>query len=181
MIPRMREHYEKQALPALKQEFGYANAMQIPKITKIVVNCGLGEALQNPKLIETTVEELGSITGQHPVITKAKKSIASFKLREGQNIGVAVTLRGDRMYEFLDRLISMAIPRIRDFRGVSAKAFDGRGNYTLGIREHIIFPEISYDKVDKIKGMNITVVTTAGTDEEGRALLRLMGMPFRKN
>lgn len=180
MVPRMREYYEKTVRPALMQEFGFKNFMETPRLTKVTVNFGLGEALQNPKLIDTAVEELKAITGQKPVVTKAKKSIASFKLRQGLPIGVMVTLRQDRMYEFMDRFIAIAIPRIRDFRGVSEKSFDGRGNYTLGIREQIIFPEINYDKVDKIKGFNVTIGTSARTDEEGRALLRHLGMPFRK-
>jgi large subunit ribosomal protein L5 len=180
MAPRMHEHYLKTVVPALEQEFGYKNIMEVPRVTKVTVNYGLGEALQNPKLIESAVEELTAVTGQKPVITKAKKSIAAFKLRQGNNIGVMVTLRKDRMYEFLDRFISIAIPRIRDFRGVSEKSFDGRGNYTLGIKEQIIFPEINYDKVDKIKGLNVTIGTSAKSDEEGRALLRHLGMPFRK-
>ncbi|MBZ0272188.1 50S ribosomal protein L5 [bacterium] len=180
MNPRMRDLYDKTVTPALMQEFGYKNPMQVPRLSKITVNYGLGEALQNPKLVESSAVELAAITGQKPVVTRAKKSIAAFKLREGQAIGVMVTLRHERMYEFLDRLISIAIPRVRDFRGVSEKAFDGRGNYTLGVREQIIFPEIDYDKVDKIKGLNITIVTTAKTDEEGRALLKHLGMPFRR-
>jgi large subunit ribosomal protein L5 len=180
MVPRMKEFYDKTVRPALMQEFGFKNAMQVPRLNKITLNFGLGEALQNPKLLESAVEELKAITGQKPVVTKAKKSIASFKLRQGQNIGVMVTLRKERMYEFLDRFISVAVPRIRDFRGVPEKSFDGRGNYTLGIREHIIFPEINYDKVDKIKGLNVTIGTSAKNDEEGRALLRLLGLPFRK-
>jgi large subunit ribosomal protein L5 len=180
MAPRMREYFEKSVRPALMQEFGFKNLMQVPRLTKITVNYGLGEALQNPKLIESATDELTAITGQKPIVTKAKKSIATFKLRQGQSIGVMVTLRQDRMWEFLDRFISIAIPRIRDFRGVSDKSFDGRGNYTIGIREQIVFPEINYDKVDKIKGLNVTIGTTARTDEEGRALLRQLGMPFRK-
>jgi len=161
------------------KDFGYKNPMQVPKIEKIVVNMGLGEAISNNKLIEQAQEQMMAISGQKPVITKARKSIANFKLREGQSIGAMVTLRKDRMYEFFDRLVSIALPRVRDFKGVSSKSFDGKGNYTLGIREQIIFPEINYDKIEKIKGMNITIVTTAKNDEEGRALLRHMGMPFR--
>ncbi len=180
MVPRLKTYYQDNVVPALTKEFSYKNAMEVPKLVKITLNMGLGEAIQNPKLIESAVTEITAIAGQAPVVTKARKSIASFKLREGQNIGAMATLRKDRMYEFLDRLISVAIPRIRDFRGVSEKAFDGRGNYSLGIREQIVFTEIDYDKVDKIKGMNVTIVTTAKTDEEGRALLRHMGMPFRK-
>ena len=162
------------------KEFGFKNPMQVPKLEKIVVNMGLGEAINNGKIIDAAVEQLASITGQKPVVTKARKSIANFKLREGQSIGAMVTLRGDRMYEFLDRLVIVALPRVRDFKGVSPKAFDGKGNYTLGVREQIIFPEINYDKIEKIKGLNITIVTTARNDEEGRALLRHLGMPFRQ-
>jgi len=176
---RLRERYAAQVLPELMKEFGFTNPMQVPKLDKIVVNMGLGEAINNGKIIDASVEQLGQITGQKPVVTKARKSIANFKLRQGQSIGAMVTLRGDRMYEFFDRLVSIALPRVRDFKGVSPKAFDGKGNYTLGIREQIIFPEINYDKVEKIKGLNITVVTTARNDEEGRALLRHLGMPFR--
>ena len=175
----MRERYQKEALPALMKDFGYKSPMQAPRITKIVVNMGLGEALTNNKILDSAAAELGLITGQKPVLTKARKSIANFKLREGQAIGTMVTLRASRMYEFLERLIGVALPRVRDFKGVSSKAFDGAGNYTLGVREQIIFPEINYDEVDKIKGMNITIVTTAKNDEEGRALLKYMGMPFR--
>jgi large subunit ribosomal protein L5 len=177
---RLRERYAREVLPELMKEFGFGNPMQAPKLDKIVVNMGLGEAINNGKIIDASVEQLGSITGQKPVITKARKSIANFKLRQGQSIGAMVTLRGDRMYEFFDRLVSIALPRVRDFKGVSPKAFDGKGNYTLGVREQIIFPEINYDKVEKIKGLNITVVTTARNDEEGRALLRHLGMPFRQ-
>jgi large subunit ribosomal protein L5 len=161
------------------KDFGLKNIMEAPKLDRIVINMGLGEAVQNAKIVESAVEELTAITGRKPVVTRAKKSIASFKLREGMPIGVMVTLRGEQMYDFLDRLISVALPRTRDFKGISAKAFDGRGNYTLGVREQIIFPEINYDKIDKIKGMNITFVTTAKTDEQGRALLKSLGMPFR--
>jgi large subunit ribosomal protein L5 len=177
---RLRERYAREVLPELVKEFGYKNPMQAPKLDKIVVNMGLGEAINNGKIIDASVEQLGSITGQKPVVTKSRKSIANFKLRQGQSIGAMVTLRGDRMYEFFDRLVSVALPRVRDFKGVSPKAFDGKGNYTLGVREQIIFPEINYDKVEKIKGLNITVVTTARNDEEGRALLRHLGMPFRQ-
>lgn len=177
---RLRGKYKDEVVPALMKEFGYGNVMQVPKIEKIVVNMGLGEAIANAKILDSAVEQLGLITGQKPVVTKARKSIANFKLRQGQSIGAMVTLRSDRMFEFLDRLLSVALPRVRDFKGVSPKAFDGAGNYTLGIKEQIIFPEIVYDKVDKIKGMNITVVTSAKTDEEARALLRLLGMPFRQ-
>jgi large subunit ribosomal protein L5 len=161
------------------KDFSFKNVMQVPKLDRIVVNMGLGEAVQNAKLIESAVEELTAITGRKPVVTRAKKSIASFKLREGMPIGAMVTLRGEQMYDFLDRLVSIALPRTRDFKGISPKAFDGRGNYTLGIREQIVFPEINYDKIDRIKGMNVTFVTTAETDEQGRALLKSLGMPFR--
>ena len=177
---RLRTRYQKEVVPALMKEFGYKNVMQVPRIEKVVVNMGLGEAIANSKIIDSAVEQLGLITGQKPVITKARKSIANFKLRQGQSIGAMVTLRSDRMFEFLDRLMSVALPRVRDFKGVSPKAFDGAGNYTLGVKEQIIFPEIVYDKVDKIKGMNITVVTTAPTDAEALALLRQLGMPFRQ-
>ncbi len=176
---RLRVRYEQQVRPDLMKELGFKNLMQTPKLEKIVVNMGLGEAINNGKIIDASVEQLGAITGQKPVVTKSRKSIANFKLRQGQSIGAMVTLRGDRMYEFFDRLVSIALPRVRDFKGVSPKAFDGKGNYTLGVREQIIFPEINYDKVEKIKGLNITVVTTARNDEEGRALLRHLGMPFR--
>jgi large subunit ribosomal protein L5 len=179
MAARLKERYQKEVRPALMKEFGYGNPMQAPRLEKIVVNMGLGEAINNGKIIDASVAQLASITGQKPVVTKARKSIANFKLRQGQSIGAMVTLRGDRMYEFFDRLVSIALPRVRDFKGVSPKAFDGKGNYTLGIREQIIFPEINYDQVEKIKGLNITVVTTARDDEGGRALLRFLGMPFR--
>lgn len=179
-MARLKEKYKKEIAPAIAKEFGIKNPMAIPRIEKIVVNMGMGEAISNSKILDTAVEELKSITGQKPVITKAKKSIAAFKLREGMNIGTMVTLRGDRMYEFLDRLISVALPRVRDFRGISPKAFDGRGNYTLGVREQLIFPEIDFNKVDKTRGMNISIVTTAKTDEQARALLKAMGMPFRQ-
>jgi large subunit ribosomal protein L5 len=177
---RLRERFGREVLPELMKEFGFKNPMQAPKLEKIIVNMGLGEAINNGKIIDASVEQLATITGQKPVVTKARKSIANFKLRQGQSIGAMVTLRGDRMYEFFDRLVSVALPRVRDFKGVSPKAFDGKGNYTLGVREQIIFPEINYDKVEKIKGLNITVVTTARNDEEGRALLRHLGMPFRQ-
>jgi large subunit ribosomal protein L5 len=177
---RLKKRYEAEVRPELMKEFGFKNPMQAPKLEKIVVNMGLGEAINNGKIIDASVEQLGAITGQKPVVTKSRKSIANFKLRQGQSIGAMVTLRGDRMYEFFDRLVSVALPRVRDFKGVSPKAFDGKGNYTLGVREQIIFPEINYDKVEKIKGLNITVVTTARNDEEGRALLRHLGMPFRQ-
>lgn len=179
-MPRLLDKYKSEIVPALQRDFGYTNIMQVPKITKVSVNMGLGEAVQNPKIIDVSMEELAALTGQKPVITRSKKAIAGFKLRAGVPIGVSVTLRKDRMYEFLDRLMNLALPRVRDFRGVSAKGFDGRGNFTLGLREQIIFPEINYDKVQKVKGMNITVVTTAQTDDEARKLLTYFGMPFRK-
>jgi large subunit ribosomal protein L5 len=177
--PRLRKKYTDEVVPQLMKDFGFGNVMQVPKLDRIVVNMGLGEAVQNAKVIESATQELAAITGRKPVVTKAKKSIATFKLREGMPIGVMVTLRGEQMYDFLDRLVALALPRTRDFKGISPKAFDGRGNYTLGIREQIIFPEINYDKVDRIKGMNVTFVTTAETDEQGRALLKSLGMPFR--
>ncbi len=176
----LKDYYNNECVPALKEEFGYTNIMQVPKLEKIVLNMGLGEAVQNPKIIDGAVEELTRIAGQKAVVTKAKKSIASFKLREGMPIGCRVTLRGDRMYAFLSKLINIALPRVRDFRGMSPKWFDGRGNYSLGVKEQIIFPEIDYDRIDKIKGLNITIVTSAPSNDEGRALLRLMGMPFKK-
>jgi large subunit ribosomal protein L5 len=176
---RLRDRYQKDIVPALRKEFGYANVMAVPRLQKIVVNMGLGEATQNAKLADVGADELGRITGQKPVITRAKKSIAQFKVRRGMPIGAMVTLRGERMYEFLDRLVSIALPRVRDFRGVSPRGFDGRGNYTLGLKDQLIFPEIDYMKVDKARGMNISVVTTAKTDHEARKLLQLMGMPFR--
>jgi len=178
-MARLKEFYWREVVPTMIRERKYRNVMEVPRLEKIVVNMGLGEAIQNIKVLDSAVEELSLITGQKAVVTKAKRSIASFKLREGMSIGCMVTLRKDRMYEFLDRLIHVAIPRVRDFRGLNSRAFDGRGNYTLGIREQIIFPEIDYDKVDKVRGMNITIVTTARTDEEGRLLLSLLGMPFR--
>jgi large subunit ribosomal protein L5 len=177
---RLRHVYLERVVPALVKEFGYKNVMAVPRIDKVAVNIGLGEATQNAKLMDGAVNELGQIAGQKPVITKAKKSIAAFKLREGMAIGTMVTLRGDRMYEFLDRLMNVALPRVRDFRGVSSKSFDGRGNYTLGIKDQLIFPEIDYNKVEKVKGMNISITTTAKTDAEGLALLKQMGMPFRQ-
>jgi large subunit ribosomal protein L5 len=178
-MSRLRERYEKEVAPALKKEFGYTNVMAIPRVQKVVVNMGLGDATQNAKIVDTGADELGRITGQKPVVTRAKKSIAQFKVRKGMPIGAMVTLRGERMWEFLDRLMAVALPRVRDFRGVSSKGFDGRGNYTLGLRDQLIFPEIDYMKVDKSRGMNISVVTTAKTDEESRKLLQLLGMPFR--
>jgi len=178
---RLRERYQKDVAAALQKEFGYRNVMAIPKLQKVVVNMGLGEATQNAKIVDVGAEELGRITGQKAVVRRATKSIAQFKLRQGMPVGAMVTLRGERMYEFLDRLISIALPRVRDFRGVSPKGFDGRGNFTLGLRDQLLFPEIDYMKVDKARGMNVSVVTTARTDEEARKLLQLMGMPFRTN
>ncbi|HLH39359.1 MAG TPA: 50S ribosomal protein L5 [Bryobacteraceae bacterium] len=179
MGARLREHYQKSVIPALTKEFGYKNVMAVPKIEKISLNIGLGEATQNPKLMDGAVNELAQIAGQRPVVTKARKSIAAFKLRENMAIGCTVTLRGDRMYEFFDRLVNVALPRVRDFRGVSSKSFDGRGNYTLGVKDQLIFPEVDYNKVEKVKGMNICITTTARTDAEGIALLKHLGMPFR--
>ena len=181
MSSRLREKYQKEVAPALQKEFGYTNVMAIPKIEKVVVNMGLGEATSNAKIVDVGGDELSKITGQRAVTTRAKKSIAQFKVRQGQPIGSMVTLRGAQMYDFLDRLISIALPRVRDFRGVSPKGFDGRGNFTLGLRDQLLFPEIDYMKVDKARGMNVSVVTTARTDEEARKLLQLMGMPFRTN
>jgi large subunit ribosomal protein L5 len=180
MPARLKEHYQNEVRKKLQDEFQITNPMAVPKIEKVVLNMGMGEAIANAKILDTAVEELTTITGQKPVITKAKKSIASFKLREGQSIGTMVTLRGEKMYEFLDRLINIALPRVRDFRGVPTKSFDGRGNYTLGVRDHLIFPEIDAGKVDKSKGMNITIVTTAKDDEQARSLLRELGLPFAK-
>ncbi len=180
MAARLKERYAKEIAPALAKEFEITNAMAVPRLEKIVINMGMGEAVANSKVIDTAADELRAIAGQKPVVTKAKKSIAQFKLRQGMPIGTMVTLRGDRMYEFLDRLVSVALPRVRDFRGVSPKAFDGRGNYTLGIRDQLIFPEIDFNKVDKTRGMNISIVTTARDDEQARALLRALGMPFRQ-
>ena len=180
MTPRLLTRYRDEIHPKLKDEFSYANPHQVPTVSKVVVNVGLGEATQNPKLLERAQEELSQITGQKAIVRRARKSVANFKLREGQPIGAMVTLRGHRMWEFLDRLTSVALPRVRDFRGASPKAFDGRGNYTLGIREQIIFPEVDYDKVEKITGMNVTVVTTANTDAEAKSLLGHLGMPFRR-
>jgi large subunit ribosomal protein L5 len=177
---RLKVRFRKEGVPALMKELALKNPMQVPRLEKIVVNMGLGEALANNKILESAVDQLGAITGQKPVVTRARKSIANFKLRQGQAIGCAVTLRGDRMYEFLDRLITVALPRVRDFKGVSPKAFDGKGNYTLGVREQIIFPEINYDQIEKVKGLNISFVTTAKNDEQGLALMRHFGMPFRQ-
>jgi large subunit ribosomal protein L5 len=178
-MARLQDRYKAEIVPRLKEKFGYRNVMEVPKLSKVVVNMGLGDAIENVKVIETAAAEIGIITGQKPVVTKARKSIANFKLREGVPIGVMVTLRRDQMYHFLDKLIAIALPRVRDFKGVSPRGFDGRGNYTIGIKEQIMFPEVNYDKIDKIRGMNITIVTTARTDEEGLELLRLMGIPFR--
>jgi large subunit ribosomal protein L5 len=178
-MSRLKDRYSKEVAPALKKEFGYKNVMAIPKIEKVVVNMGLGEATQNAKIVDTGADEVMRVTGQKPVVTRAKKSIAQFKVRKGMPIGTMVTLRGERMWEFLDRLMSIALPRVRDFRGVSPKGFDGRGNFTLGLKDQLIFPEIDYMKVDKARGMNISVITTAKTDEESRKLLQLLGMPFR--
>jgi large subunit ribosomal protein L5 len=180
MKARLKEQYLKQVVPALTKEFGYKNVMAVPKLEKISLNIGLGDATQNAKLMDGAVNEMGQIAGQKPVVTKARKSIAAFKLREGMSIGCMVTLRGDQMYEFFDRLVNVALPRVRDFRGVSTKSFDGRGNYTLGIKDQLIFPEIDYNKVEKVKGMNICITTTAKSDSEGLALLRHLGMPFRQ-
>ncbi|HET6598236.1 MAG TPA: 50S ribosomal protein L5 [Anaerolineales bacterium] len=177
---RMQEKYNSEVVPALRKTFDLKNIMQVPRITKVVVNIGLGEAMDNPKAMEAAVSDLTIITGQKPIMTKARKSIANFKLREGRLIGTKVTLRGDRMWAFLDRLMSTALPRVRDFRGVSANAFDGRGNYTLGLRDQLIFPEIEYDKIDKLRGMEVTIVTTAKNDDQARVLLQLLGMPFSK-
>jgi len=178
-VARMHQYYTQEVVPVLQQRFGYRNVMQVPRLEKIVLNMGLGEAIQNPKILDAGVEQLAAISGQKPVITKARKSIAVYKLREGMSIGAKVTLRKDRMYDFFDRLVNIALPRVRDFRGVTSNAFDGRGNYTLGVEEQVIFPEVDYDKVERIKGLAITVVTSAQTDAEGRELLRLLGMPFR--
>jgi large subunit ribosomal protein L5 len=178
--PRLKMRYAKEIIPALMKHFNYSNVMAVPKLEKIVINMGLGEAIANAKILDVAVDELSRISGQRPVITRAKKSIANFKLRQNMPIGAAVTLRGDRMFEFLDRLTSVVLPRVRDFRGVSTRSFDGRGNYTLGLRDQLIFPEISYEKVDKIRGMNVTIVTTARSDDEARELLRQFGMPFRQ-
>lgn len=177
---RLKIRFRQEGVPAMMKEFGFKNPYQVPRLEKIVLNMGLGEALSNNKILESAVDQLAAISGQKPVVTRARKSIANFKLRQGQAIGAAVTLRKDRMYEFLDRLINVALPRVRDFKGVSTKAFDGRGNYTLGIREQVIFPEINYDQIEKVKGLNVSIVTTAGNDEQGLALLRHFGMPFRQ-
>ena len=181
MSARLRDKYQKEVIPALKKEFGYTNVMAVPKIQKVVVNMGLGEATSNAKLVDVGADELARITGQKPVVRRAKKSIAAFKVRKGMPIGTMVTLRGNRMWEFLDRLMNIALPRVRDFKGVSPKGFDGRGNYTLGLRDQLLFPEIDYMKVDKARGMNVSVVTTAKSDEEARKLLQFIGMPFRQN
>jgi large subunit ribosomal protein L5 len=180
MAPRLKERYREEVVPALMKEFAYQNVMQVPRLQKIVVNIGLGEALQNPKALDSASEDVAAITGQKPVITRAKRSIANFKLRTGMPIGVTVTLRGDRMYELLDRMVNAALPRIRDFQGVSPDSFDGRGNYSLGIKEQVIFPELEYDKIDRIRGLQFTMVTSARSDEEGKRLLELMGMPFAR-
>ncbi|AEM79591.1 LSU ribosomal protein L5P [Thermoanaerobacter thermohydrosulfuricus] len=179
-MSRLREKYEKEVVPALMERFGYKNIMQVPKVEKVVINIGVGEAKENPKALEAAVNDLTMIAGQKPVITRAKRSIANFKIRKGMPIGVKVTLRGERMYEFMDKLFNIALPRVRDFKGVSPNSFDGRGNYALGIKEQLIFPEIDYDKIDKIRGMDIIIVTTAKTDEEAKGLLELLGMPFAK-
>jgi large subunit ribosomal protein L5 len=180
VVPRLLDFYRQEVIPRLSKEFGYENVHQVPRLEKIVVNIGLGEATQNPKLLETAVQELASITGQKPLVRRARKSIANFKLRAGQQVGCMVTLRGHRMWEFFDRLVNVSLPRVRDFKGVSTKAFDGRGNFSMGIREQIIFPEVDYDKVERITGMNVTMCTTARTDAEGKALLAHLGVPFRQ-
>jgi large subunit ribosomal protein L5 len=180
MASRLKEKYQQEVVPALRKEFDYKNPMQVPGVHKVVINIGMGEVIQNAKAMDAAISDLATITGQRPVITRAKRSVAAFKLREGMQIGCMVTLRGDRMYQFLDKLLNVALPRLRDFQGVSPEAFDGRGNYTLGLREQLVFPEIDYDKVDKVRGMEVSIVTTARTDEEGRRLLKLMGMPFKK-
>ncbi len=181
MAQRLKTYYQETVVPRLMQEFGYTNVHQVPKLVKITVNRGLGEAAQNAKALESSLQEISLITGQKPVVTRAKKAIAGFKIRKGMPVGMMVTLRGDRMYSFLERLIHLALPRIRDFRGISPKSFDGRGNYSLGLKEQLIFPEIEYDKIDKIRGMDIAIITTARTDREGLALLKALGMPFREN
>jgi len=180
MASRLKEKHQQEVVPALQKEFNYLNPMQVPAVHKVVINIGMGEVIQNAKAMDAAVSDLAAITGQRPVITRAKRSVAAFKLREGMQIGCMVTLRGERMYQFLDKLLNVALPRLRDFQGVSPEAFDGRGNYTLGLREQLVFPEIDYDKVDKVRGMEVSIVTTARTDEEGRRLLKLMGMPFKK-
>jgi len=180
MASRLKEKYRQEVAPGLQKDFNYSNPMQIPGVNKVVVNIGMGEVIQNAKAMDAAIADLSTITGQRPVITRAKRSVAAFKLREGMPIGCMVTLRGERMYQFLDKLINVTLPRIRDFQGISPEAFDGRGNYTLGLREQLVFPEIDYDKVDKVRGMEVSIVTTARTDEEGRRLLTLMGMPFKK-
>jgi len=179
-VPRLKDSYRNEVIPALMKEFGYRNVMEVPRLEKIVINVGVGEALQNAKALDHTVQDITTITGQQPIVTRAKKSIAGFKLREGMTVGVKVTLRGNRMYDFLDRLCNVALPRRRDFRGVSPDSFDGRGNYTLGFREQLVWPEIDYDSIDKVRGMEISIVTTAKTDEAGRHLLQLLGMPFAR-
>jgi len=181
MAPRLKERYREEVIPALVKEFGYENVMQAPRLEKIVVNVGLGEAIQNAKALDSAAEDVSAITGQRPVITRAKKSIAAFKVRKGMSIGLTVTVRGDRMYEMLDRMVNAALPRIRDFQGVSPYSFDGRGNYSLGIKEQLIFPEVDYDKIERIRGLQVTVVTTARSDEEGKRLLELLGMPFARS
>lgn len=180
LASRLKEKYRQEVVPALQKEFNYNNPMQVPTVNKVVINIGMGEVIQNAKAMDAAVADLATITGQRPVVTRAKRSVAAFKLREGMPIGCMVTLRGERMFHFLDKLINVALPRIRDFQGISADAFDGRGNYTLGLREQLVFPEIDYDKVDKLRGMEVSIVTTSHTDEEGRRLLALMGMPFKK-
>ena len=181
MTTRLKQVYQEKIVPKLTEQFSYTNVHQVPKLVKVTINRGLGEAAQNAKALEASLTEIGIITGQKPVVTRAKKAIAGFKIREGMPVGIMVTLRADRMYNFMDRLINLALPRIRDFRGISPKSFDGRGNYTLGVREQLIFPEVEYDSIDQIRGMDISIITTANTDEEGRALLKEMGMPFREN
>lgn len=181
MASRVKELYRQEVVPALMKEFGYSNVMQVPRLEKIVLNIGLGEALQNPRALDSASEDIAVITGQKPIVTRAKRSIANFKVRQGNPIGLTVTVRGERMYELLDRMVNATLPRIRDFRGVSSEAFDGRGNFSLGVREQLIFPEIDYDKVDRIRGLQLTIVTTAGSDEEGKRLLQLLGMPFSRN
>lgn len=181
MRARLKEAYRQEVVPALMKEFGYRNVMEVPRLEKIVVNIGLGEALQNPKALDSAASDIAAIAGQKPIITRAKRSIANFKVRQGNPIGLMVTVRGDRMWEFMDRVVNAALPRIRDFRGVASKGFDGRGNYSLGIREQLIFPEIEYDKIDRIRGLQLTLVTTARNDEEGRRLLQLLGVPFSRN